>query len=114
MVAGVLGATVAAWATFAPCFLWIFLGAPHIEALRGNRGLTAALSGITAAVVGVILNLSVVLAQHTFFDASGAWQPLPTAIALTGFIGLYFFKWPLLAVMAGGTIVSLVAFSVGR
>jgi chromate transporter len=114
MVAGLLGATVAAWATFAPCFLWIFLGAPHIEALRGHRGLTAALSGITAAVVGVILNLSLVLAQHTFFDASGVWQPLPTAIAVMGFFGLFFFRWPLLAVMAGGTIVALVAFSAGR
>jgi chromate transporter len=53
--------------TFAPCFLWIFLGAPYVEALRGNRTIHAALSAITAAVVGVILNLSVWFAVHTIF-----------------------------------------------
>jgi chromate transporter len=58
VVAGILGAGVAVWATFAPCFLWIFLGAPYIERLRGNRTLDAALSSVTAAVVGVILNLA--------------------------------------------------------
>jgi len=57
--AGVLGAVVTVWVTFVPCFFWIFLGAPYVEALRGNRWLRAALSAITAAVVGVILNLSV-------------------------------------------------------
>ena len=53
--------------TFAPCFLWIFLGAPYIEALRGNARLSAALTGITAAVVGVITNLAVFFAVHTLF-----------------------------------------------
>jgi chromate transporter len=67
LLAGVLGATVTVWATFAPCFLWIFLGAPYIEALRGSRALHTALSTITAAVVGVILNLSVWLAVHAAF-----------------------------------------------
>ena len=56
------------WATFAPCFLWIFLGAPYIERLRGNRALTTTLSAVTAAVVGVILNLAVTLAIQTLFD----------------------------------------------
>jgi len=67
MVAGVLGACVTVWVTFVPCFLWIFLGAPYIEALRGNRSLHAALSAITAAVVGVILNLSIWFALHVVF-----------------------------------------------
>jgi chromate transporter len=67
VVAGVLGATVATWATFAPCFLWIFLGAPYIERLRGNRALTSALSAVTAAVVGVILNLALTFAILTLF-----------------------------------------------
>ena len=53
--------------TFAPCFLWIFLGAPYIEALRGNRTLHSALSAVTAAVVGVVLNLSVWFALHILF-----------------------------------------------
>jgi chromate transporter len=53
--------------TFTPCFLWIFLGAPFVEALRGNKALGGALSAITAAVVGVILNLAVWFALHTWF-----------------------------------------------
>ena len=62
LVAGVLGAVVVTWATFAPCFLWIFLGAPYVERLRGNVRLSAALETITAAVVGVIANLAVTFA----------------------------------------------------
>jgi chromate transporter len=67
MLAGTLGGLLATWVTFTPCFLWIFLGAPFIEKLRGNRGLTGALTAITAAVVGVILNLSIWFALHTVF-----------------------------------------------
>jgi chromate transporter len=67
MLAGTLGGLLATWVTFAPCFLWIFLGAPFIETLRGNKSLAGALSAITAAVVGVILNLSIWFAAHTLF-----------------------------------------------
>ena len=67
MAAGILGSLVTTWVTFVPCFLWIFLGAPYIESLRGNRRLGAALSTITAAVVGVILNLAVWFALHVVF-----------------------------------------------
>jgi chromate transporter len=67
MLAGTLGGLLATWVTFAPCFLWIFVGAPYIEALRGNKALGGALSAITAAVVGVILNLSIWFALHTLF-----------------------------------------------
>jgi len=67
MLAGTLGALFTTWVTFAPCFLWIFLGAPYIEALRHNRALNGALSTITAAVVGVVLNLTVWFALHTIF-----------------------------------------------
>ena len=66
-VAGVLGATLVVWVTFVPCFLFVFLGAPHIEGLRHNQKLSAALAGITAAVVGVIANLSVYFSIHTLF-----------------------------------------------
>jgi chromate transporter len=65
--AGVLASIVTVWVTFVPCFLWIFLGAPHIEALRGNRRLQQALSAITAAVVGVVANLSLWFALHVWF-----------------------------------------------
>ena len=67
MVAGTLGGLLTTWVTFTPCFLWIFLGAPFIEGLRGNKALSGALSAITAAVVGVILNLAVWFALHTWF-----------------------------------------------
>ena len=72
LAAGVLGSFLTTWVTFFPCYLWIFLGAPYIEALRTNRALHAALSAVTAAVVGVILNLSVWFAVHTIF---GSAQP---------------------------------------
>jgi chromate transporter len=69
LVAGILGSVLTTWVTFVPCFFWIFLGAPYIEKLRGNRLLSSALSAITAAVVGVVLNLAVWFSVHTLFGA---------------------------------------------
>ena len=66
-VAGTLGGLLTTWVTFVPCFLWIFLGAPFVETIRGNRALAAALAVITAAVVGVILNLAVWFGLHVLF-----------------------------------------------
>ncbi len=67
LTAGVLGGVLTTWVTFVPCFLWIFLGAPFVEALRGARALNAALAAITAAVVGVILNLAIWFGLHVLF-----------------------------------------------
>ncbi len=67
-VAAFLAALLTTWVTFLPCFLFILLGAPYVERLRGNRGLSSALTGITAAVVGVIANLALYFALHTLFD----------------------------------------------
>ncbi len=64
---GAAGAAVALWATFVPCFLWIFAGAPYIDRLRNNPKLRSALASVTAAVVGVILNLSIWFALHVLF-----------------------------------------------
>ncbi len=77
MTAGVLGAVVTTWVTYAPCFLWIFAGAPYAEWLRSRRALSAALAGVTAAVVGVILNLAVWFTIHTLFAEvdERAWGP---------------------------------------
>jgi chromate transporter len=69
LVAATLGGLLATWCTFLPCFLWIGLGAPWIERLRENKPLNGALAGITAAVVGVILNLAIWFALHTIFSA---------------------------------------------
>ncbi len=67
MLAGILGAMMTTWVTFVTCFLWIFLRAPYIEALRGNQSLSAALSAITAAIVGVVLNLAAWFGLHVVF-----------------------------------------------
>ena len=67
LLAGTLGGLLATWVTFVPCFLWIFLGAPFIERMRGNKALAGALAAITAAVVGVVLNLAIWFAIHTLF-----------------------------------------------
>src|ERR671910_137372 len=67
MLAGTLAGLLTTWVTFVPCFLWIFLGAPFVEILRGNRALSAALATITAAVVGVVLNLAIWFALHVLF-----------------------------------------------
>jgi chromate transporter len=67
LLAGTLGGLLTTWVTFVPCFLWIFLGAPWIERLRGHRALGGALAAITAAVVGVVLNLALWFAAHSLF-----------------------------------------------
>jgi chromate transporter len=86
LLAGTLGGLLATWVTFIPCFLWIFLGAPFIERMRGNKALSGALSAITAAVVGVVLNLALWFAIHTIFRTV---QPIAT--------GPFRFDMPVLA-----------------
>ena len=123
VLSGVLGAMVTVWATFAPCFLWIFLGAPYIEQLRGNHALNAALSAVTAAVVGVILNLAVVFAIAVLFNdvAEGSllgmtypspeWSSIDLfALALAGaaFIALWRFRWNVLWIVGGSAIAGLL------
>jgi chromate transporter len=123
VVAGVLGACVTTWATFAPCFLWIFLGAPFVERLRGNVRLTMALSAITAAVVGVVLNLAIWFAIHTLFEdvrdveVFGGPVPVPElasvdpfalALAAIVVVGMMRYGWNVVAVVVGSAIAGLV------
>lgn len=111
MVAGILGSIITTWVTFAPCFLCIFLGAPFIEYLRGNEKLTSALSAITAAVVGVVMNLAVWFSINTLFRETGRIQqfgldllvPVWTSIdwgglgiVLIAFFMLFRLKWNML------------------
>ena len=77
LLAGVLGGVLTTWVTFTPCFLWIFLGAPFVEALRGAKALNAALAAITAAVVGVILNLALWFGLHVLFGDVRAFSVGP-------------------------------------
>jgi chromate transporter len=125
MMAGVLGAALTTWVTFVPCFLWIFLGAPYIEALRGNKALAAALTTITAAVVGVMLNLTVWFALHVLFgrvdtiETHGlklhwpAWTTLdPFALALSAaaIIAMLVFHLRMLTVLAVSAAVGAAIF----
>jgi chromate transporter len=123
LVAGVLGATVAVWATFAPCFLWIFLGAPYIERLRGNKALNAALSAVTAAVVGVILNLAVTFGIVALFGTVNQGEalfvnyPSPdlssldvfiSLLSIAGFVALWRYRWNVLWVVGGSAAAGLL------
>ncbi|MEX0730537.1 MAG: chromate efflux transporter [Aquisalimonadaceae bacterium] len=82
VLGGILGGLLATWVTFAPCFLWIFLGAPYVETLRNRPALSGALAAITAAVVGVILNLAIWFGIHVVFTEVGrlSWGPLKVVI----------------------------------
>jgi chromate transporter len=106
----VIGALITTWTTFLPCFLFIFLGAPYIEKLRGNRRLTAALSGITAAVVGVILNLALVFGVAVIWPQgiAGDINWFAVWLSVVAFVALYRFKVDVLWVVLVGGIVGLV------
>lgn len=106
--AGILGGFVATYFTFLPCFLWIFLGAPYIEQTRGNVRLTATLSAITAAVVGVVLNLAVFFGHHVLFPDAAPFDAISLAIAAAAFVGLWKFKWDVVYVVLGSAAAGLV------
>jgi chromate transporter len=123
-VAAVLASLLVTWVTFVPCFLFIFLGAPYVERLRNNHHLTAALTGITAAVVGVIANLAVFFALHNLFDRSRvltwgpvdldlpiltSWDPVAfatTAVALALIFGR---KWSTMRTLGVCAVLGLVS-----
>ncbi|MFB0872079.1 MULTISPECIES: chromate efflux transporter [unclassified Sphingobium] len=108
LVAATLGAVLTTWVTFVPCFLWIFAGAPFIERLRGNSALSAALTAITAAVVGVILNLALWFAIHTLFRRVIV---VPTPTGAIDLPALGSIDWPA-AVLAVGALVAVFRFRV--
>ena len=123
-VAGVLGSLLTTWVTFVPCFLFILLGAPYVERLRTNHTLSAALTGITAAVVGVIANLGLYFTVHTLFADSSPvtggplrlelpematvrWIPL--GIAVIAGVLIFRFKWSVLRVLGVSALLGLAA-----
>jgi chromate transporter len=123
VVAGILGAAVVVWATFAPCFLWIFLGAPYVERIRGRRRLASALQTVTAAVVGVIANLAVTFAVVTLFRTvrsvpflSGdvpvpVWTSLDgfaITVAVVAFAGIWWFRWHVVPLVLASAAAGLV------
>lgn len=108
LLAGTLGALITTWVTFVPCFLWILLGAPHIEQLRGNRKLTAALSCVTAAIVGVILNLAVWFGLHALFPAGRTADWFALLLSTIAFIGMLKWKWNVVPVVLGSGLAGLI------
>ena len=131
-VAAVLASLLVTWVTFVPCFVFIFVGAPYVERLRGNRALSSALTGITAAVVGVIANLAVYFAVHTLFAATvlrragplrlelpdvTTVQPISLAVAVIAAVLLFRLRWSVLRVLgacaAAGLVVGAVEAAIG-
>jgi chromate transporter len=108
-LAGTLGALLTTWVTFTPCFLWIFVGAPYIERLRGNRALSAAMTAITAAVVGVILNLALWFAVHTLFREVRPWRAAGLALDLPVPSSLD----PAALLLAAAALVAMLRFRAG-
>lgn len=128
LVAGVLGGLLTTWVTFMPCFLWIFLGAPFIERLRDNAVLSAALTAITAAVVGVILNLAVWFGLHVVFGTLRTittlgldldvpvWSTVnvaSAALALAALVAVFRFKLGPVKVLVGCAVAGLAFHFVG-
>jgi chromate transporter len=122
VAAGMIGAAVTVWATFAPCFLWVFLGAPSVERLRTNRALRAALAAVTAAVVGVIASLAVTVAAGVLFDevrtVKPLWATIPVpvlssidlfsvVVAIAAFLAVRRFRINVAWVAAGGAVAGL-------
>jgi chromate transporter len=124
-VAGVLASLLTVWVTFVPCFLFIFLGAPYVERLRGNQQLTAALNGITAAVVGVIASLALFFAVHNLFSTTRraalgpvqldlpVWSsidPVAVGITLLALLMIFGLKWSPLRTLG---VCALLGLGVG-
>jgi chromate transporter len=128
IVAGTLGGLLTTWVTFMPCFLWIFLGAPFIEALRGNKALGGALTAITAAVVGVILNLAIWFALHTWFrmaypvhafgfsfDAPviSSLDPWALALSAAAVLAIFRFKAGMIPTLLACSLAGIILHAVG-
>src|SRR5215217_2911725 len=128
MLAGTLGGLLASWCTFVPCFLFIGLGAPFIETLRNNKPLSGALAGITAAVVGVILNLAIWFALHVWFaevrhiqgfgfsfDAPilSTVDPWAMLLSIAAIIAIFRFKVGMIPTLAACSAAGLLLYLAG-
>jgi chromate transporter len=109
VTSAVLAALLPTYSTFLPCFLFIFLGAPYIELLRGNRDLSRALSTIIAAVVGVVMNLAIVLGFSVFwpYGLEGEINGMALTFSIAAFVALYRLRWNILWVLFIGGLLGL-------
>jgi chromate transporter len=125
LVAATLGGILTTWVTFTPCFLWIFFGAPFVEALRSNKSLGAALGAITAAVVGVILNLAVWFALHVLFaelapvhalgatfdfPVPGSVNPPSLVLSIAAAVAIFRFKLGMIPVLLASSLAGVVYY----
>jgi chromate transporter len=108
ILSATFGAFVTTWATFVPCFLWIFLGGPHIEQLRGNEGLTTSLSAVTAAVVGVVLNLAVWFGLHVIFPNGNTVDWFGIVVGIAAFVAMIKWKVDIIPVVLGAGLLGLL------
>jgi chromate transporter len=128
LLAGTLGGLLTTWVTFVPCFLWIFLGAPFVEVLRGNKALKGAFSAITAAVVGVVLNLAIWFAIHTLFHETipirnvllsfdapklTTVDPWALLLAVAAAVAIFRFKIGMIPTLLGSCLAGIALFVVG-
>lgn len=128
-LAGALGGLLASWVTFTPSFLWIFVGAPYIERLRGNAALASVMSAITAAVVGVIVNLAVWFSVHAIFArtvpissfglsfdapalASVDWRAL--VLTLSAIVAIFRLRFGMLQTLAGCSLAGVMLYLAGQ
>ena len=128
VLAGTVGGLIAAWATFVPSFVWIFLGGPYVEALRHNATLSGALSGITAAVVGVILNLAIWFGLHTLFaqvrerhvfgmvlqaPELGSLHIPTLALSVAAMLALFKFKVGMIQTLLASSLAGVILYFLG-
>jgi len=128
MLAATLGGLLATWVTFTPCFLWIFLGGPFIEKLRGNKNLSAAMTAITAAVVGVILNLAIWFGIHCIFTSVrpvrgfgfafdvpvlGSVQPWALALSVSAALAIFRFKAGMIQTLLACSLAGMILYFAG-
>lgn len=128
LVAGTLGGLLTTWVTFAPCFAWIFLGAPVMEGLRKNIAISAALTAVTAAVVGVILNLAIWFAVHVIWREVIDWKlgplsidlpvmasfnPAAAALSIFALVAVFRVKLGMTAVLSGAAVAGIVVTLAG-
>ena len=128
LLAGTLGGLLTTWVTFAPCFAFIFLGAPYMERLRANRGLSAALTAVTASVVGVILNLAIWFAIHVIWrevqrieagplslelPVLGSINWMAATLSALALVAVFRLKLGMTTVLAGAAALGIVLYAAG-
>jgi len=111
-IGGLIGSLVATYFTFLPCFLFIFLGGPYIEKFRDNSRLSSALSSITSAVVGVVLNLAVWFGLHVLIPGDGSFNWFAAVIGLAAFVSIQWFKIGMITVIVASGVIGFLWYQI--